>query len=82
MSLNLASLLRNSALCHPQRLAVIHDDVRYRYSELDEAAARFAGDLLAGGLQPGDKVAVLVPNVPPSRSPISACCARGAWSFR
>jgi long-chain acyl-CoA synthetase len=64
MSLNLASLLRNSALRQPQRLAVIHDDVRLCYSELDEAAARFAGDLLAGGLAPGDKVAVMVPNVP------------------
>ena len=64
MSLNLASLLRNSALLHPQSPAVIHDDVRLRYSEVEEAAARFAGDLLAGGVKPGDKVALMVPNVP------------------
>ncbi|HUE13167.1 MAG TPA: long-chain fatty acid--CoA ligase [Planctomycetaceae bacterium] len=64
MSLNLASLLRNSALVHPQSPAVIHDDVRLRYSDLEKAAERFAGDLLSGGVKPGDKVALMVPNVP------------------
>ena len=64
MSLNLASLLRNSALRLPEAPAVIHDDVRLSYSELDEAGRRFAADLLAGGLEQGDKVALLVPNVP------------------
>lgn len=64
MSLNLASLLRNSALRQPDAPAVIADDVRMRYSELDDAARRFAGDLLAAGICRGDKVAILVPNVP------------------
>ena len=64
MSLNLASSLRNSALRLPESPAVIHDDVRLSYSELDEAGRRFAADLLAGGLEQGDKVALLVPNVP------------------
>src|SRR5271155_5699845 len=64
MSLNLASLLRNSTLRQPQPPAVINDDLRLQYAELDEAARRFAGDLLAGGLKRGDKVALLVPNVP------------------
>jgi long-chain acyl-CoA synthetase len=64
MSLNLASLLRNSALRRPEATAVIDGDTRLRYSELDEAARRFGGELLAGGLNRGDKVAVLVPNVP------------------
>jgi long-chain acyl-CoA synthetase len=64
MSLNLASLLRNSARANGQSAAVIHDDLRLRYCEVDEAAARFAGDLWAEGLQPGDKVALLMPNVP------------------
>jgi long-chain acyl-CoA synthetase len=64
MSLNLASLLRNSALRQPDGCAVIDGDARLSYFELDEAARRLAGDLLAGGLRRGDKVAVLVPNVP------------------
>ena len=64
MSLNLASLLRNSALRQPDAPAVIGDDVRMTYDELDAATRRFAGDLLAGGLRRGEKVALLVPNVP------------------
>ena len=64
MSLNLASLLANSARRHPERPALIDGEIRVRYGELDEAAARFAGDLLADGLEPGEKVAILVPNVP------------------
>jgi long-chain acyl-CoA synthetase len=64
MSLNLASLLRNSALRQPEAPAVIDEDARMRYRELDAAARRFAGDLLGGGLRRGDRVALLVPNVP------------------
>jgi long-chain acyl-CoA synthetase len=64
MSLNLASLLRNSAVRYPTLTAAIHDEFRLTYSQLDEAARRFAGDLLESGVRPGDRVAVMVPNVP------------------
>jgi long-chain acyl-CoA synthetase len=64
MYLNLASLLRNSARRYPQLTAAIDGERRLTYAELDEAARRFAGELLARGLGQGDKVALLVPNVP------------------
>ena len=64
MSLNLASLFSNSARLYPELPAVIYDNVRLRYCDVEEAAARFAGELLAGGIQPGDKVALMIPNVP------------------
>ncbi|HEV8002184.1 MAG TPA: long-chain fatty acid--CoA ligase [Planctomycetaceae bacterium] len=64
MSLNLASILRNSAARYPNLTATIDGGVRSTYRELDEAARRFAGELLAAGVQPGDRVAVMVPNVP------------------
>ncbi len=64
MSLNLASILRNSAARYPNLTATIDGAVRSTYRELDEAARRFAGELLAAGVQPGDRVAVMVPNVP------------------
>jgi long-chain acyl-CoA synthetase len=63
MSLNLASVLRNSAARYPTLTAAIDGGLRLTYAELDEGARRFAGELLAAGVQPGDRVAVMVPNV-------------------
>jgi long-chain acyl-CoA synthetase len=64
MSLNLASVLRNSAARYPTLTATIGDSGRMTYAELDESARRFAGELLATGVHPGDRVAVMIPNVP------------------
>jgi long-chain acyl-CoA synthetase len=64
MSLNLASVLRNSAARYPALTATISDVARMTYAELDEAARRFAGELLATGVEPGDRVALMIPNVP------------------
>lgn len=64
MYLNLASLLRNSTRRYPHLIAAIDGEKRITYAELDEAARRFAGELLARGLERGDKVAVMIPNVP------------------
>ena len=64
MSLNLASLLSNSARLYPELPAVLYDNVRLCYCDVEEAVARFAGELLGGGIQPGDKVALMIPNVP------------------
>jgi long-chain acyl-CoA synthetase len=63
MSLNLASILRNSAAHAPVLTATI-GDARLTYAQLDEAARRFAGELLQSGVRPGERVAIMVPNVP------------------
>ena len=39
-------------------------DLSFSYAQVDELAGRVAGGLRAAGLQPGDKVAVHLPNVP------------------
>ena len=62
MSLNLGSLVAHSAGRHPDRTALIHDDERWTYEELGRLVRQFAGELLAGGLAPGEKVAVMAPN--------------------
>ena len=61
---NLADLLTHSAAAHPDRVAIQLDDLQLTYRELDAAAARVAGLLRAKGVEAGDRVAVMLPNVP------------------
>ncbi len=64
MSLNLAVLLRESARRRPDRTAIIADEHRMSWSELDAAADRLAEGLSRHGLRPGDTVALQLTNVP------------------
>ncbi len=64
MSGNLATILTNSAAEHGDRLALKLDDAEFTYALLDEASARVATMLKAKGLQPGDRVGIMLPNVP------------------
>jgi len=61
---NLASNLVSTAAGAPERPAIILNDTRLSYAELDAATARMAGYLVAQGIGPGDRVAVMLPNVP------------------
>ena len=61
---NLASLLVDSARQRPRRTAIKLDDLEVSYEELDEGSARVAALLKAKGLGPGDRVGVMLPNVP------------------
>ena len=60
---NLADLLSRSAALRPDRVAVKVDDSELFYAALDEAAARAAELLRAKGVQPGDRVGIMLPNV-------------------
>ena len=64
MSSNLAQLLTQTASEHGDRPALKLDDAVVTYQMLDEGAARVAGLLQARGLQPGDRVGIMLPNVP------------------
>jgi long-chain acyl-CoA synthetase len=64
MGRNLASLLTDSAARHPERTAIKLDDVELTYAQLDGATAHLAGLLAQHGFQPGDRVGVMLPNVP------------------
>jgi long-chain acyl-CoA synthetase len=61
---NLARLLTETANEHGDRPAVRLDDATWTYAELDELVARCAGLLRAKGVQPGDRVGLMMPNVP------------------
>ena len=62
--MNLAAILSDAAAQGPERLAVKLDDYELSYGLLEQAAMRVGGLLRAHGLQPGDRVALMLPNVP------------------
>ncbi|HEY6761348.1 MAG TPA: long-chain fatty acid--CoA ligase [Baekduia sp.] len=64
MGSNLATILTESASQFADRPAVKLDDAVFNYKLLDEASARVAAMLKAMGLQPGDRVGIMLPNVP------------------
>jgi long-chain acyl-CoA synthetase len=49
---------------HPDRVAVRCDDLEFTFAELDDAAARVATLLAQAGVEPGDRVGVMLPNTP------------------
>jgi long-chain acyl-CoA synthetase len=60
---NLADFLTRSAEARPHRVAVKRDERELTYADLDAATARVAGLLRTKGVQPGDRVGVMLPNV-------------------
>src|SRR3954451_21502552 len=64
MSANLASVLIDTASRRGDATALRLDDVEVSYAVLDEARARAAARLRAKGVEPGDRVGVMLPNVP------------------
>jgi long-chain acyl-CoA synthetase len=61
---NLAHLLTAGAAAHPGRAAIKLDEFELSYAGLDAAAAQVAGLLRAKGVEPGDRVGIMLPNVP------------------
>lgn len=59
------SFLRRSAYVYPEKVAVVHGDRHYTYKEFEERVNRLASRLQDAGLQKGDRVAFLAPNIPP-----------------
>src|SRR6201991_1992859 len=49
---------------HPDRVALRCGDLRFTFAELDDAAARVATLLAQAGVEPGDRVGVMLPNTP------------------
>jgi long-chain acyl-CoA synthetase len=61
---NLALDLREAAQMYPSHPAIRLDRATLTYAELDELSARAAGWLRERGLRPGDRVGIMMPNVP------------------
>jgi long-chain acyl-CoA synthetase len=60
---NLAKNLTDTTRVHAGRVAVRVDNAAMTYRALDEASARVAGVLRERGVQPGDRVGIMMPNV-------------------
>jgi fatty-acyl-CoA synthase len=58
------SFLARSAGVYPDKTAIVHGAQRWTYAEFARDAQRLARGLRASGVQPGDRVACLLPNVP------------------
>ncbi len=64
MPTSLASLLTETARAHADRPALKLDDTVVNYAVLNEGATRIAGLLKEKGIEPGDRVGIMLPNVP------------------
>jgi long-chain acyl-CoA synthetase len=64
VSNNLARLVTDSAARFPERPALRLDDTVVTYEMLGDGASHVAGLLKDRGLQPGDRVGIMLPNVP------------------
>jgi long-chain acyl-CoA synthetase len=61
---NISSLLERAAASHPDHPALRMDDLVVSYAELREAAGRMSTLLASLGVGPGDRVGLMLPNVP------------------
>jgi long-chain acyl-CoA synthetase len=64
MSDNLAGILTAAAEQSADDIAIKLDDTEVSYGLLNEGSARMAGLLKEKGVEPGDRVGVMLPNVP------------------
>src|SRR3954465_13998602 len=64
MSENLATILTETAERDGERTALKLDDFEASYELLDQGSARVAGMLRGKGLELGDRVGLMLPNVP------------------
>lgn len=56
------ALLRHRAVHSAERPALVHDEARISYRELDERSRALAGRLVAAGVGKGSRVGLLMPN--------------------
>jgi long-chain acyl-CoA synthetase len=62
--ISVASILAESARRYPKHEAMVLGEVRITYAVAWDQARRYAAVLQERGIKPGDRVAILIPNVP------------------
>jgi fatty-acyl-CoA synthase len=77
-SMNIAWWVQRWGELHPRKCAIIYEEERITYSELDRRANRTAGWLQSLGIEKGNRVAVLLPNGPAFIELYLACSRLGA----
>ncbi len=75
---SLDTLLANCAARHAHRLAAVDGDQRLTYAELDARVTNLARWLLAKGVAPGDRIALLLTDGAPFFTTLLACGRIGA----
>lgn len=58
------TFLERSASIYPDKLAVVHGEVRRTWAETYERCRRLASALVKEGIKPGDTVSIMCPNLP------------------
>jgi len=58
------TFLERSAVTFADKTAVIYEDREYTYAEFRRRVHRLAGALRRAGIEPGDRIAYLAPNIP------------------
>jgi long-chain acyl-CoA synthetase len=76
--MNLADLVREAALTHPDKTAIVFQGRPITFGELDELVDLTAAALSRYGVERGDRVALLVGNVPEFVSSLYAILRLGA----
>jgi long-chain acyl-CoA synthetase len=76
--MGVGNILRRSAANFPEKTALVFEDRRTTYRELDRRVNRVANGLLLAGLRKGDRVAVLLHNGPEFIELYFACARSGA----
>ena len=61
--ISLPTFFDRTAERYPDRVATVFHDARIRYGALKRRIDSFASGLISAGIQPGDRVAVMLPNV-------------------
>jgi long-chain acyl-CoA synthetase len=76
--IGLVEYLSRSVQKFPDRMALAYEGFKITYSQLDEMVQRFAASMRAFGIQKGDRVAILLPNVIACVVSYYACLKIGA----
>jgi len=64
MEQNLGKMLEYTCIKYPDRVSLIYKDKSISYAQLDRAVNAFGNGLKALGIAKGDKVAIMLPNIP------------------
>lgn len=64
MSFNLATMLKESTASAPEKTFAYFEGEELSYAQIDEASGRLAATLRSDGYEPGEAIAVQLPNIP------------------
>ncbi len=76
--LALRDLFHHHVISHPERDYLVLNDIVITYAECNSRACRLASTLTGMGVKKGDRVALMIPNVPQYVIALQACFKLGA----